>query len=226
LTNDGVATWNENTGYQIDFEDLPESDLNKVTRENLRELFDYALTVKPLQLGLTRYLLRRAKKLKTGMLQKGALHNLSKLAPAMREVIDYLSATAKPKNADAIGKAILEHMASSPVGRLPFVRLWGLEYFVRRPLPVLLRRVMKLAEDSRDSLGIRPAALLARANKQIQWIRAHKEDWSNHAPWDRRSIIWAASMLPSDERRHWCGLVRDTASDPLDRAVATLAGNG
>ncbi len=55
----------ENTGYLIDFEELPKSDLNDVTRDNLAELFKEAVARKPLHLGLMRYLLRRAKQLKT-----------------------------------------------------------------------------------------------------------------------------------------------------------------
>ncbi len=121
---------------------------------------------------------------------------------------------------------MLEHLRSSPVGALPFVRLWGLELFIRRPLPALFRQVMSVAEESQDRLGMRPIALVARANKQVHWVRAQKEAWGNKAPWDRRAIIWAASVLPDDERRSWCGLVKDTASDPLDRAVAMVAANG
>ena len=62
--------------------------------------------------------------------------------------------------------------------------------------------------------------MLARAYEQVQWIRAQKEKWANHAPWDKRAVICAAKILPDDERKHWCRLVSKTAADPLDRAVA------
>lgn len=144
----------------------------------------------------------------------------------MKEVIDYLLATVKTKNAESVGRALLEHLEDSPVGGLPFVRLWTLEFFTRKPLAKSYAKAMKLAEDSRQNLGIRPAALIARANKQIQWARAQKERWNNHAPWDRRAVIWSGSILPEDERKHWCGLVKENSTDSLDRAVATLASNG
>jgi hypothetical protein len=68
--------------------------------------------------------------------------------------------------------------------------------------------------------------LPATAYQEVHWIRSHKEAWSNHAPWDRRAIIFAAKSLPTDERRKWCHLVRETADDPLDAAIAVLAAKG
>jgi hypothetical protein len=213
------------TGYHVELEDLPESELNKATRANLVELFDEAIAVRPLHLGLTRYLLRRARQLRTNVLRKRVVDNLKALAPAMRDVVDYLTFPAKPTDAVDIGEAMLDHLTTSSVGNLAFVRLWGLELFIRRPVVDLLDRVLELSDASREVLGLRTRALLAKSYGQVQWVRAQKEKWANHAPWDRRAIIWAASVLPDDERHHWCKLVKRTASDPLDGAVATLAGN-
>jgi hypothetical protein len=216
----------DNTGYQIDFDELPESDLNDVTRDNLAELFLEAAAKKPLHLGLTRYLLRRAKQLKTSVLRKPVLENLSALTPAMREVIEYLVVAVKPATMKETGDALIAFTTEAPSGPLPFVRMWVLEFFIRRPKSAEYLDTLRIATESRDSLGVRPTALLAKAYKQVQWVRSQKEKWANHAPWDRRAIVWAASVLPEDERRHWCGLVRETASDPLDRAVAILSAQG
>jgi hypothetical protein len=209
----------ENTGYKIGFEDLPDSDRNQATRENLLELFEGALAARPMHLGLIRYLLRRGKQLRTTALRKPILGRLRRLAPAMREVIEYLVVTVKPKDIE-VAEAIIGHLTSSADGILPFVRLWGLELFIKIPFPDMYPTVSGIAEESRESLGVRPTALLARSYKQVQWTRAHKERWANHAPWDKRAIICAGRILPDDERRHWCGVVKRTAIDPLDRAVA------
>lgn len=216
----------EDTGYSIGFEELPDSDLNNVTRNNLAELFIEAATKKPLHLGLTRYLLRRAKQLKTSVLREPVLTNIAALTPAMREVIQYLIAAVKPNTVKETGKALLNFTSSAAAGSLPFVRMWILEFFIHRPESVKYLDACRIAAESKDSLGARPMALLARSYEQVQWVRAQKEKWANHAPWDRRAIIWASSILPKDERGHWCRLVKDTASDPLDRAVAMLAAQG
>lgn len=59
----------ENSGYVIGLEDLPDSDRNQATRENLLELFEGALSARPIHLGLIRYLLRRGKQLRTTALR-------------------------------------------------------------------------------------------------------------------------------------------------------------
>lgn len=216
----------ENTGYQIAFEELPESDLNHVTRENLQELFEETLGKVPLHFGLVRYLLRRAKQLRTTALTDAVLENLGLIAPAMREVVEYLVVVAKPETLKEISQRLLDFSTDDPSGRLPYVRLWMLDFFARKPDAVGFSSVLNLAEESRDALGTRPIALLAAAAGQVQWVRSQKEKWMNHAPWDRRALIWAARILPADERRHWCGLVKETATDALDRAVAILATRG
>jgi len=216
----------ENTGYQIAFEELPESDLNDITRDNLSELFHEAIVRRPLHLGLTRYLLRRARQLRTAVLRDTVVENLTILTPAMREVVEYLTVATKEDTIKSIGKQLLDFAVAGANGRLPFVRMWILEYFIRKPASVQYLDAQKIANESRDHLGMRPTALLAKAYNQIQWVRSQKETWANHAPWDRRAVIWAASILPEDERRHWCRLIKDTASDPLDRAVASLASRG
>jgi len=143
----------------------------------------------------------------------------------MRDVTRYLLASTKTDDGETVGKSILEHVSDSCVGTLPFVRLWALEFFVQIQVPSLSLQVMKLAEESQPDLGLRPVALVAMANKNIPWVRAQKEKWANNAPWDRRAIIKAASILPMDERKAWCKLVKSDATDPLDRAVAVLTSN-
>jgi hypothetical protein len=216
----------ENTGYEIAFEELPKSHLNQVARENLQELFDVTVQKRPLHLGLTRYLLRRAKQLRTTALIQPVLDNLGLLTPAMREIVEYLAVVTKPDKQGEIGQELLDFATDDPSGRLPFVRMWILDFFARRPAAVEFSLALEIAEESRDYLGTRPIALLAAASGQVQWVRSQKEKWLNYAPWDRRALIWAARILPADEKRHWCGLVQETAADPLDRAVAMLAARG
>jgi hypothetical protein len=66
---------------------------------------------------------------------------------------------------------------------------------------LFLDEVLRIAEESVPDAGVRPFALLARKYGVIDWVRAQKETWSNHGDWDRRAIIWSASVLPMGERR-------------------------
>lgn len=94
-----------------------------------------------------------------------------------------------------------------------------------RPDMVARDAAIELAEGSSAALGARPRALVARRNKQLEWVRQQKDAWKNHRPGDRRAIIWSSSVLPKDERRHWLRLVEKDA-EPLERAVAQLAASG
>lgn len=214
----------ENTGYQVGFDDLAHSTLSRVTRENLVDLFRESVQKRPVHLGSVRYLLRRAKQLRTVVLKTIVMENLGILAPALRDAIEYLVVATKPNDLANTTRSLLKFLREDPSGSLPFVRLWVLEFFVRRPLADSYPKLLKVAEESRESLGIRPVALLSRACRQVQWVRSQRERWANHAPWDRRAIIWAGSILPDDERRHWLAAIKEAATDALDRAVAIQAG--
>jgi hypothetical protein len=79
--------------------------------------------------------------------------------------------------------------------------------------------IRSLCDVAKPDLGLRQYALLAAKLRHIDWVREQKETWNSHGPWDRRAIIAAAHILPSDERRHWLRMVAET-EDILDVAIA------
>ncbi len=201
----------------------PEIDLNEVARENLIDLFHSCLEQNPLHLGTARYLLRRAKSLRTNVLQQSVLNNLDKLAPVMRDAMMYIIGTTNTKNLRSVGKALIKFYKTSPLEFLPFINLW-ISYVLTEKF------AFDLEEDVRSiccsvpaQLGTRSFALLARKLKYLDWAREQKETWQNNAPWDRRAIIWATSaLLSEDECKYWLMRVQN-AGDLLDKAVATAS---
>jgi reverse transcriptase-like protein len=211
------------SGYSVGEEDLLEADKQKAVRENLVELFEQCVARKPLHLGLARYFLRRATRLRTAVLNDVVFENLDSLVSVFREVVLYLAAAVPKNRAQTRGKEIQKFLESSDYGQFPFLREWTMELFRSRPDMTTPGAAMKLAETFGDSLGIRPAALIAQSSNKMDWMRAQKETWPNHSPWDRRAIIYAGSSLPAKERKIWLEMVLDLASDPLERAVAQYA---
>jgi hypothetical protein len=67
--------------------------------------------------------------------------------------------------------------------------------------------------------------LLAKNLKYLDWVRGQKETWQNNGPWDRRAIIWAASILSVDERKHWLKRIQNT-EDILDSTIAKAVMGG
>jgi len=199
-------------------ENLPETEL-QIVRENLAELFDACLANAPLRLGLARYLLRRAASLQTGVLQRRVLDNLDILAPVMRDVAKYLVKSMRARSAVEIGTALIRFVETSDLAFVPYLRLWITDIFLKKLSSEFEDSVYDVFEKTRDQLGIRPVALLARELRLLDWVREQKEIWNNYGPWDRRSVIWAASVLPRDERGFWLKRVQSSAP-LLDRVVA------
>lgn len=208
------------TGYSVGADDLAPQARSSAVRKSLADLFDECVNAKPLHLGLAR--LRRARRLRTAVLIPRTFENLEMLTPAFRDTAGYISTCLPRREEKTRGKELISFLEDNDFGALPFVRAWGLEIMDERPDMVARDAAIELAEGSSTALGARPMALVARRNKQVEWVRQQKDTWKNHGPWDRRAIIWSSSVLPKDERRHWLKLVEKDA-EPLERAVAQLA---
>jgi hypothetical protein len=220
---DLMAEFEKATGYSLGSEDaIADDDKNAAIRDNLVDLFKQVVSSTPVRTSLARHLLRRATALRTRVIFDLVLANLDELLPIFRDVAVYLRVTVNEENAASTGAILTRFLAEGPYGALPFVRMWLLWLLEKRPSLMTFESALRLANDSADSLGTRPAALLARAYGQRSWIRGRKETWANNGPWDRRAIIWCGAILPDNERRHWLAMVEEQG-DLLDAAVAKLA---
>ncbi|MGA7502229.1 MAG: hypothetical protein WBX00_36510, partial [Isosphaeraceae bacterium] len=117
------------------------------------------------------------------------------------------------------GGKLAEFLLDHDLGQLPFARLWALETMNAVPGIVGPEVIMRIAESSHPSITVRCTAEAARSQKQVDWVRERKENWSNFAPWDRRAIILSGGALPNDERNPWLEVVEESG-DLLDKAVA------
>lgn len=196
-----------------------EPDVDEIIRDNLVELFDACLNQVPVHLGTAKYLLRRASTLRTGLLRETVLINMNKLAPAMREVAQYIIATTSERYALDIGEKFLDGCSKTDYDFLPYVQSWLLELLLLKMATPMEAIIGELCEKYKGCLGIRPYALLAREKGYNDWVREQKETWLNNSPWDRRAIIWAAKALSNDEMNYWLKRVQN-AGDILDKAIA------
>lgn len=198
---------------------LSDSQMNEAVRDNLLDLFEACVSTKPLRIGLARYLLRRARDLRTRNIYPVLFNNLEALAPVFREVAYYINKTLSAEHASKWGPILIRFLTASDTGEIPYVRLWGLWLLQELPELSTYDEAIALAQTSQGKLGLRPCAMIAKAYNQIGWVREYKERWKNLPPWDRRSVIWAASALPATERRVWLDFVKDDG-DLLDRLTA------
>lgn len=163
--------------------------------------------------------------MQTGVLHKRVLDNLDSLSPVMRDVAKYLIKTVRNKTSTEIGNSLIKFIETSDLSFVPYLRLWVTEIFLEKLALKFRDSAYGIFDKTRDQLGVRPLALLARELKYIDWVREKKEVWNNHGPWDRRAIIWSASILPPDERNFWLKRVQKSG-DFLDKVIAkaVLAG--
>ena len=114
---------------------------------------------------------------------------------------------------------LLKFARETDLADLPFVKMWILQLIAQRPDLCDAKEAMALADTGTKVLGVRPLAMMARAYRQLDWVRAKKEIWSNHEPWDRCAVIFTSSVLPSGEKRPFLTMVAEQG-DVLDAAVA------
>ncbi len=127
------------SGYPVGEDDLLDQDKDRAVRENLVELFEECVAKIPLHLGLARYLLRRAVRLRTAALNETVFKNLTRLRSVFRDVILYLAISVPKKRATQRGKEIVGFLKSSDYGQIPFLRLWGMELFQSKTCKVGLQ---------------------------------------------------------------------------------------
>ncbi len=205
----------ENTAVE-DF--LDDEDLKAAVRSNLKMLFDECLQNERLALGIARHILRRATSLRSNVLCDSVFSNLQKLAPVFPHVAQYIKSikrAARPR-----GSELVDFLENSPLGQLDYCRIWGLEALCSVSGLATPTDLWMLAETA-PQFQTRLMALVAKTTKNIDWVRERKEDWAALGPWDRRGLIYASSILPTDERRPWLGVVENT-EDILEKAVAMM----
>ena len=212
------------TGYTIDVEEIPDEEKKKIVTDNMVSLFKTSITGHRVNYSLARYVLLRATTLRLRSIYKPIFENLQILTPIFVDVCKYLLKTMPRNNVVAVewGKKLRDFVVQSDVGDNPYIRHWVLHLLSEVPQMLPYADALILAKDSEGSLGIRPAALLARAHGKIDWVRSQKENWQNHSPWDLRAVVWSAAALPPDERRVWLQSVREN-SDILTQSVAIAA---
>jgi len=202
--------------------ELDEETLDEATRQGVADLFETCVSERPLQLGLARYLLRKAARLRTHVLVDLVFANLPTLTPVLRDVARYVKAAMRKQFSPVHHQSLLQFLTASDVSDLPFVQLWAVE--IMRTVPAVRddATLISLCERYVATLGLRPAALAALTLQREDWVRGRKETWRSSAEWDRRAILEAGRILPADERKHWLGYV-EGVSTGLDRAVAQSA---
>jgi Reverse transcriptase (RNA-dependent DNA polymerase) len=162
---------------------------------------------------LLRRVFKNAARYRIRAILKTTFEHLERLLPVIREIAIYARSTLTASSANDIMREF-SHVLDLPVFRLPYVNLW-ISYI--------------LQDDSFNSspadigyasiLSLRDQALVARRKRDRVWIKSHKSGLDVLGPWERRAILFGASVLSRDEMNNWLR-VAGARGDAVEHALS------
>ncbi|MBD2119364.1 RNA-directed DNA polymerase [Trichocoleus sp. FACHB-262] len=200
-------------------EDLKNDEKFKVVTAAYEELLQKILSERYLDIGLTRHLLRQASNYRYRNLVPIILNNFEKLLPVIREVIIYLNRVISEKQVQSY-KNIFEFILSQKYIELPYINIWIFHFLQNKHF-----NKINLSINYDSIKRIREKALIAKRKGDTTWVKEYKDSLDVLGPWDKRAVLYTASILSRDEMTHWINLA-SARGDILDKAIASYLISG
>ncbi|MDX1443564.1 MAG: RNA-directed DNA polymerase [Gammaproteobacteria bacterium] len=177
--------------------------------------FEKLVDREELDLGLARTLLRKAKRQETPIFIEALLDNFEFFSPAINDVCLYLSTVLTDDLINDLSSKFIAVTSSAPY-RNSLVRLWMDWLFSSKESFLDIREIY---ESVRQNQHLEIQARAAIIKRDLPWAREKKDELYRASSSERRAIIRASQILPSDERRHWLRLTQN-GPWPIDSWVA------
>lgn len=196
--------------------EIPIDDEKIIASEQITILADRVLERKYLDLGLSRALVRKAKTFKIKELALVIFENFEFFAPIVNDVCLYLSAVSD-NDFVTKWKDNLVAVSQMDVMQRELVRTWY-EWYISNNINLL--KIPELNSFVMNGNNICNQAQAAISTKNLSWVRDKKDALYSFGEWDKRAIIMAAQVLPSDEKNHWLKPTESSSPVFIDRLVA------
>lgn len=185
---------------------------NKVIQSIAEKVLDREL----LDLGLSRNLIRKAKSYGNTELAQILFDEFEFFSPVINDVCLYLDRISDDEFI-AENIEMLIDVSESLVMNRDLTRFW-FEWYLSRHEGLISNKALK--QFVMNGPNIVNQARAAITNGDLSWVRDKKADIFSVGNWERRAILYAAQVLPGDEKEHWLKLTM--ASSPLltDRWVS------
>jgi retron-type reverse transcriptase len=133
-----------------------------------------------------------------------SLEKLDSLGPCLANICFYISSiqNIEPDQWKDIGTKLLQLLETDEVKENEFFRLSILSLFSRNEYINHFSYLSRMFSSS-DSFARREIMLSAFQNKAIDWLREHKESFSNMDNWQKMAFIFCSSALPKDEKKYF-----------------------
>lgn len=199
---------------ELEFDELEDADKFKVRSEAYKELFPEAIKLGKVDLGLMRHILRQAGRYKIRTIIPDIFLNFDNLLPVLREIVIYFDRVLTDRV--VLGYEIeFRNLLENKYLHLPFVNLWIFTLFQNKsfntiPLEINYSKIIRIREQ----------AFIALRKKDTVWLKDKKDGLDTLGFWDKRAILFAASILSLDEMSHWLGL-ESSKGDIVNKAICS-----
>lgn len=208
---------------ELEYEELDDDSREAVDAMNLEMLLDEQLQRADIDIGLTKFVLRRLGQLNNWGVSSDLLKSEEALYPVVPELVKYFQMLRlRPSVARCLGQDIMNLVTDSVIGHLPYHRAWLLSLFAESSAWDQEEKFHGLVASFSDELTRRKLILARGIARHAYWLRQAKSDFFSFGPWTRRAFLAAFGSMPRDERNNWYGAIKSRL-EPLDLIVVSWA---
>lgn len=168
------------------------------------------------ELTLLRRIFRNASRYRIRSILPTVLSNFESLVSVVREVVIYLEKVIDEKVVKKNAKAFRKIVESKRM-QIPYINMW-VSALLKHPA----FNAIDLPEQYNSITELRDRALIARRRSDTTWIKGYKNGLDVLGPWQKRAVMYSATVLSEDELVHWLQLAAGRG-DVLESAVAKFA---
>jgi retron-type reverse transcriptase len=195
----------------ISFGVISDDDWKKIGDSKIDEIIDDYLSKDPVDYIRLRWFFRRLAQVgHPGAIQK-VITRIDTLNPCLAAICAYLSSVQdlEKENWQDLGGQLIELLRNKSIVFSEYFRLSILSLFSRNASLNHISQIIDLYSAG-DPYVRREVILSAMASGATDWLREHKEAFSNMDPWQKRAFIFASSKFPSDERQYFLSRIPQT----------------
>lgn len=192
-----------------------EEKTHQLVVEKILDAFNALVTKSPIDLGYTRALIRQARSRKIEGLIPIVTKNFDFLSPVINNVILYLNDVTSEVNISSITDFFKKWINTQSVEN-ELQRIW-VEWYLTQHLSLIKDKA--IIEFLTTSPSLITQAKIAVFLKNLSWIRDKKSQMLHSGSWERRAILFASQILPSDERKNWLKQIESESPYLLDKLI-------
>lgn len=167
--------------------------------QKIYEALEGVIKKNPIDLGFGRALLRQARGLKTQAIIPLVTQHFDYFSPMANNVIVYLNDVTNDQLVEEL-KPFFSTIANANSMQSELTRMWVEWFLTNHTGFVKDPQIRTFLYNSPNLITQARAAVL---ENNLSWIRNKKSAYLNSGLWERRAILFASQILPTDEKSAW-----------------------